>query len=238
MLTNLDENVGNLMVKLKALEIDSTTLVIYINDNGGTAGCRLYNAGMKGTKGTAHNGGARAMSLWRWPGTLNPGPVEALTAHLDLYPTFAELTGAKVPEATTSKWEGFSLVPLLQDPKAAWHDERMLVTHVGRWNPGTPPVKYGNCSLRWKQWLCFPTDKKDSELYDLKADPGETKSIAGEHPDVVEKLAKAYDEWWEATLPCLDNEDAHKTAPKVNPFKELYWKQFKGPGPNNAAPGG
>ena len=235
MITNIDENVGALLAKLKELDIERDTLVIYINDNGGTAGCSVWNAGMKGTKGTASNGGTRAMSLWRWPGTLAPASVDALTAHLDLFPTFAELAGAKVPEAVASKLEGFSLLPLLRDPKAPGHDDRMLVTHVGRWNPGAAPEKLGRCSIRWRQYLYFPSGKGGT-LYDLKADPGETKDIAPEKADVAGRLAKAYDAWWEATLPCLENEEAYKTAPKINPFRDLYWKQFKGPGPNDAPP--
>ncbi len=235
MITNIDENVGALLDKLKAWGIERDTLVIFLNDNGGTAGCSVWNAGMKGTKGTASNGGTRAMSLWRWPGTLAPASVDALAAHLDFFPTFAALAGAKVPEPVAAKREGFSLLPLLKDPKAPWHDDRMLVTHVGRWNPGAAPDKFGRCSVRWQQYLFFPSDK-GAKLYDLKADPGETTDIAGQKPDVVERLAKAYDVWWEETLPCLDNEEAHKTAPKINPFKEMYWKQFKGPGPNDVPP--
>jgi hypothetical protein len=37
-------------------------------------------------------------------------------------------------------------------------------------------------------------------------------------------------------LPCLENEDAWKTAPATNPLKELYWKQYGGAGPNNSPP--
>jgi arylsulfatase len=215
--------------------LDDNTLVIFMNDNGGTAGCGVWNAGMRGTKGTAHNGGTRGMSLWRWPGTLKPAACEKLTAHIDIFPTFAELAGAKVPETVAAKLEGFSLLPLLEKPDAPWHDDRMLVTHVGRWQPGTEPVKYGACSVRWQQYLMV-RDGKRWALHDLKADPGEKTDVSDKHADVVEKLDKAYDTWWEETLPCLDNEAAHKTAPKINTFKELYWKQFKGPGPNNVKP--
>ena len=73
MITNIDDNVGKLLARLKELGIERDTLVVFMNDNGGTAGCRIWNAGMRGTKGTASNGGTRAMSLWRWPGTLEPG---------------------------------------------------------------------------------------------------------------------------------------------------------------------
>jgi arylsulfatase len=235
MVANIDDNVGKLLDKVKALGLDDNTLVIFMNDNGGTAGCGVWNAGMRGTKGTAHNGGTRGMSLWRWPGTLKPAACEKLTAHIDIFPTFAELAGAKVPETVAAKLEGFSLLPLLEKPDAPWHDDRMLVTHVGRWQPGTEPVKYGACSVRWQQYLMV-RDGKRWALHDLKADPGEKTDVSDKHADVVEKLDKAYDTWWEETLPCLDNEAAHKTAPKINTFKELYWKQFKGPGPNNVKP--
>ncbi len=233
MITNIDDNVGRLMDKLKGWGIDRDTLVIFMNDNGGTAGCRIFNAGMKGTKGTAHNGGTRAMCLWRWPGTLKPAAVHALTAHLDFFPTLAELAGAKLPQETAARLEGYSLVPLLRNPKAPWHDERMLFTHVGRWDKGAPPEKFGRCSVRWRNFLYFPKPQ-NAELYDLQADPGETKNIIAQHPDVAAKLAIAYDQWWEETLPGLVNEEAYKTAPLVNPFKERYWNQYQGPGPNHA----
>jgi hypothetical protein len=109
----------------------------------------------------------------------------------------------------------------------------MLFTHVGRWDVGKPPMKYGACSVRWRKYLYFPKAADKGELYDLQADPGETKNVAAQHPDVVDKFAKAYDQWWDETLPCLVNEEAYKTAPEINPFKELYWKQYQGPGPNN-----
>ena len=59
MITNIDENVGKLLARLKELGIERDTLVVFMNDNGGTAGCRVWNAGMRGTKGTASNGGTR-----------------------------------------------------------------------------------------------------------------------------------------------------------------------------------
>jgi len=233
MVTNIDDNVGKLLAKLKELGIEKETLVIYMNDNGGTAGCQIFNAGMKGHKGTASNGGTRAMSLWRWPGTLKPTTCDKLTAHVDIFPTLAELAGTK----TTSKLDGFSLVPLLENPQAKWHDERMLFTHVGRWPVGGEPVKYGACSVRWQNYLLVREKKGDWGLYDLKADPGENADIAGQHADIVAKLDKAYDKWWADILPCLENEQAHKTAPQTPPFCEQYWKQFNGPGPNNVPPG-
>ncbi|HYF01219.1 MAG TPA: arylsulfatase [Planctomycetota bacterium] len=231
MVSNIDENVGRLLETLRALGLEKDTLVVFMNDNGGTAGTRIHNAGMKGQKGTAHRGGSRGISFWRWPGTLAPGAVDALTAHVDLFPTFAALAGAGLPGGL----EGRSLLPLLKDATAAWADDRLFVTHVGRWGPGAAPEKFGKCSVRWREYLLVREGPRWG-LYDLKADIGETRDLAGERPEVVERLVRAYDAWWEQTRPCLDNEEAHKTAPKANPFKALYWAQFKGPGPNDAPP--
>ena len=72
--------------------------------------------------------------------------------------------------------------------------------------------------------------------HDLRADPGETTDVAAQHPEVVARLDKAFEAWWQEILPCLVNEDAYKTAPAVNPFKAHYWKQFNGPGPNPTPP--
>jgi len=236
MLANVDENVGKLLDKLREWGIDNDTLVIYMNDNGGfDLACKIYNAGMKGSKTMPDNGGTRAISLWRWPGALKPGDCDKLTAHIDLFPTFAELAGAKVPPDVAAKLEGFSLVPLLADPSAAWHDDRILFTHVGRWPLGAAPAKYGPCSVRWRQYLSV-RGASGWGLYDLKLDPGQIRDLAASHPDVVEKLDREYDQWWAQTLPLLENEQAYKTAPKVNPFKAAYWKQFSGAGPNNPPP--
>lgn len=72
-------------------------------------------------------------------------------------------------------------------------------------------------------------------LYDLANDPGETTDVAAGRPDIVRKLDAEYDKWWNGMLPFLVNEKAPQ--PAVNPYHELYWKQFNGPGPNNVPPG-
>lgn len=235
MVTNLDENVGKLLAKLSELGIERETLVVFMNDNGGTAGCDLFNAGMRDRKGTAHNGGTRAISLWRWPGTLKPTAVTSLTAHVDLFPTLAELAGASLPDYMVKRLDGFSLLPLLGNPSAAWHDDRLLFTHVGRWKAGSRPEKFGPASVRWRQYLLVREGDRWT-LFDLKSDPGETADIADRERSIVDHLAAAYDQWWDEVRPCLINEDAYKTAPKINPFKALYWQQYAGPGPNNAPP--
>lgn len=132
MLANIDHNVGNLFQSLEELGIADHTIVIYMNDNGGT-GIGMYNAGMRGGKATPWRGGTRAMSLWRWPGQFVPGDVDPLTGHVDVMPTLLELAGASslIPEGI----DGRSMVPLLKNHQAAW-PKRMLFSHMGRWPDG------------------------------------------------------------------------------------------------------
>jgi len=221
MITNIDDNVGRLLAKLKELDIERDTLVIFMTDNGTATGAQVFNAGMRGAKGSPFQGATRVPSFWRWPGTLPAGvDVGKLTAHVDYFPTFVELAGAEMCDGL--KLDGRSLVPLLKDAKADWPD-RTLVTHVGRWPRGkAAEAKHDSMSIRNSRFTLV----NNKELYDLKADYGEKKNVIDEHPQVVAELRKAYDAWWEEVLPLMENESAHGNGPAVNTFHELYWKQF------------
>lgn len=230
MIANIDDNVGRLLDKLKEWGIEKNTLVIFMNDNGGTAGVPIYNAGMRGSKVTPWLGGTRASSLWRWPDTLKPANCDRLAAHIDFFPTLAELAGAKLTDDAKTQVEGRSLVPLLLDPKATW-DDRVLFTHAGRWPKGAKvdDHKFDQCSVRNTRWHMVSAGKKQMQwqLFDVKADPGETTDVADKNPNVVKELTTAYDKWWASLPPLLVNENA--IGPKENPYKELYWKQFGKP---------
>lgn len=227
MIANIDDNVGKLLDKLKDWKLEKDTLVIFMNDNGGTAGVSVFNAGMRGSKVTPWLGGTRASSFWRWPGTLTPGECNRLTGHIDFFPTLAELAGAKLTEEVAKQVEGRSLVPLLKDTKAEWAD-RTLFTHVGRWPKGAKvdDYKYNGCSVRVPRWHMVSAGKKKGtwELFDIVADPGEKDNVADKHQEVVKKLSAEYDTWWASLPSYLVNEKA--VGPKVNPFKVLYWKQL------------
>ncbi len=224
MLENIDTNFGVMLKKLEEWKIADDTLVIYLGtDNGGTAGVKIFNAGLRDGKGTPYQGGIRSPAFFRWPSTIQGGAeCDALTAHIDIFPTLADIVGAKLSDEVKKQIEGRSLLPLLKNPKAAWPD-RTLVTHVGRWPKGkAAESKYLNCSIRNTQFTLV----KNEELYDLKSDPGQTKNLITDQPDAVTALRNAYDQWWSDAQPLLVNEDV--VGPKTNPFKELYWKQFGG----------
>ena len=146
---------------------------------------------------------------------------------MDIFPTLVEMAGAQLSDSVKQQVEGRSLLPLLKEPNARWPD-RLLVTHVGRWPRGSAADwKFKGCCIRNSRFALV----NDNELYDLRADPGQTKNVLGQNPEVVAKLRAAYDRWWRDILPWLENEDA--IGPRINPFKALYWKQFGG-GPDEA----
>jgi arylsulfatase A-like enzyme len=227
MIKNIDDNVGRLLAKLTEWGIEKDTLVVFMSDNGGTAGVKVFNAGMRGAKVTPWLGGTRAASFWRWPGTLTPGDCGALTAHIDFFPTLAEIAGVTLSDTVKGQVEGRSLVSLLRNPKAPWAD-RVLFTHSGRWKKGeAEQSKYMRCSVRNTRWHLVSDNKANEkrwQLFDVKSDPGEMNDVTTQNAEVVAELDRAYDQWWSSVRPMMVNEDA--VAPARNPFAELYERQF------------
>jgi len=61
-------------------------------------------------------------------------------------------------------------------------------------------------------------------LYDMQNDPGQKTNVLEQHPQLVNRMLRAYDRWWDGALPCMVNEDAPEEGP--NTFKAMFWKQF------------
>ncbi|VGO21275.1 arylsulfatase [Pontiella sulfatireligans] len=230
MIENIDYNFGLLMQKLDEWNAWDNTLVIFMTDNGqaGRNGKlngksrKLFTGGFKTGKGSPEEGGTHVPAFWRWKDVLGKGvDINGLTAHIDFYKTFCELAGAKIP-ASIQKIDGRSMLPLLEDPKANWPDRELFI-HVGRWNKGEDPneSKFKKCAVRTQRWR-FVNNK---ELYDIVADPYETTNVIDEHPEVVEKLRKAYDQWWADTVPMMVNED--RPYATEHPQEVRYEKQLK-----------
>jgi arylsulfatase len=228
MIVNLDENIGRLMEQLDAWELTGNTLLIFMTDNGSAKGAEIYNAGMRGGKGSVHEGGARVPLFLRLPGWTQAGlDIETMTRHYDLFPTLAEIGGAALPE--NLELDGRSLVPLLRDPQAPW-PERYLFFHSGRWPKAGAPGKFGqgdpnpdhakhkNFAVRDEKWRLV-----NGSLYDLQNDPGETTDTAAQHPATASRMLAAYDTWWDAVRPRMVNEAASLDVPK--PFAEQYRAQ-------------
>jgi len=227
MIANIDANVGRLLAKLDEWGIAEDTLVVFTTDNGTATGQSVWNAGMRGAKGTPWRGGTRVPSLWRWAKTLPAGvDVDAVTAHLDVLPTLCELAGVEIPGAIAARLEGRSLVPLLFDRAAPWPD-RALFTHVGRWERGkAADSALANCRVRDGRWSLVNVDGRDDswQLFDTVADPGEAVDLSGREPAVRARLIANYLDWWRSVQGDLVNESLD--GPAENPFKTAFVRQF------------
>jgi len=121
----LDKTVGKLVAELDKLGLREKTLILFTTDNGtATVGYRpehdpqlttghIGGRAMNGHKGQLLEGGSRVPLIANWKGTLPPGGVRNdLIDFSDLLPTFAELTGAKLPAGV--KFDGRSFAPQLR----------------------------------------------------------------------------------------------------------------------------
>lgn len=207
MCENIDDNVGRLLAELEKLSLAENTIVLFLTDNGGTAGVKIYNAGMRGGKTSVHEGGCRVPLFVRWPKKLKkPHVVKALASHIDLYPTVLDLCGVTPPKGLPV--DGVSLRPLLEGQSDNW-PERVLFTH----NPISATNQYPGAvrtpryrlvrTIRGRQGGSSATQRdKDAppwQLFNMEKDPGEKTNIAKDHPQVVKELSQLYDAWVEDT---------------------------------------
>lgn len=233
MITNIDDNVGLLMEKLDEWGMADNTLLIFTTDNGSARGSKIFNAGMKGGKGSQNEGGSRVPLFFRLPGTAPAGQdLGQLARHIDLFPTLADIAGADISDIGL---EGRSLAPLLRDTSMEWPD-RTLFFHGGRWPKKGAPGKFGQGdphpdSYRYKKFAVRTERWRlvgKGELHDLQVDPGETMNVIADHPEVAQRLLKAYDGFWNRARPLLINEDAPLDVEK--PFEANFLLQKDGKG--------
>lgn len=202
MITNVDRNVGNLVSKLDQLDLSDNTIVIFMVDNGPNG--RRYVAGMKGSKTMVHEGGVRSPFFIRWPAGLKERvEVEQPQAHIDVMPTLLDACDVKIPAGL--ELDGVSFLSSLKgEPPVSSGADRSLVIQAHR---GDRPVRFHNFMIRKGQWKLLHgsgfgketfAGKPKFELYDLNNDPLELKDLVEQHPDVVERLKKEYDAWFDS----------------------------------------
>lgn len=190
----VDWSVGEVRKAVEAAGIEDNTLIIFSSDNGPWTVFGPRHGGtakpLRGEKGTSWEGGFRVPGIFHWPGTIKPGEVDGIGANLDLYATFANLTGAeKLPEDKPG-WMSTDLTPTLlhgkPSPRTTWF-----------YNPDV--YRSGNFKLHRK--TLFPTDPHTRQrtpavqhdpplLFDLSKDIGERKNIATAHPEIASRLVR------------------------------------------------
>ncbi len=191
MVENIDQNLDRLLQTLEQLNLAENTIVLFLTDNG--ANSNRYDGFMRGQKGSVHEGGVRVPLFIRWPGKIAPGTtVSQLSAHIDLMPTILELTGVRTPESVSRKFDGVSLVPLLDGYEPEWPD-RMIFTHQYRRPTGLSPAPGSVRSQRYR----YVREGGTAQLYDMVSDPTESRNLAEELPSITEEFATAYDRWFD-----------------------------------------
>ena len=145
MIANIDENVGRLREKLQEWNIAKDTILIWMTDNGTSAGIKAdsnpdglpvigFNAGMRGKKASIYDGGHRVPCFVHWPredgnGFTGGRDVDQLRAHYDWLPTLVELCGLSFNESLPL--DGRSIVPLLRGDSKAWQERSMIRQYQG-----------------------------------------------------------------------------------------------------------
>jgi arylsulfatase A-like enzyme len=206
MIANIDENVANLRKKLVELGIDKDTLLIFMTDNGTSAGVRMglddvpgpgqgYNAGMRGRKSSVYDGGHRVPCFFHWPdGGLTGGrDVPKLAAGYDILPTLIDLCGLKQPNV---KFDGRSLTPLLRG-EGNWPARELVLQFQGGAYFARTPQPWLDSVVMTEQWRLMDGER----LYDIEADPTQSVDIADKHPEVVRRLRERYETWWKDVSP-------------------------------------
>lgn len=187
MVSNIDENFGRLLGKLKALDLERDTIVIFMTDNGPQE--PRFNAGMRGRKGTVYEGGIRVPFFIRWPGTLESGKqIDRIAAHIDIVPTLLDACGVGVSASRGKSIDGMSLMPLLRSDRVDWPDRTLYF----QWHRGDVPQLYRSCAARRQRYKLV----NGKELYDMAADPREQTDIAAKNSATVARMRKGYEDWF------------------------------------------
>lgn len=191
--TRLDSDVGELVDTLQELGIDDNTLIVFSGDNGSSFSpeseigslFKQDSNGLRGFKRGLYEGALRQAAFARWPGTVPAGRVtDEPWAFWDLMPTFTELSGATRPEGYET--DGHSLVEFLKGGDAPEREYFYWELHEKR-----TTVR----AARWDDWKAVqPKFGESIEIYDLAEDPGETKNLAAEKPELVAHAKEIFEQ--------------------------------------------
>lgn len=194
MITHMDRDIGRILKLVKELGLEENTLVMFSSDNGPTFGrlggadsAFFQSAGpLRGLKGSLYEGGIRVPLIARWPGKIPAGrTTDHPSAFWDVLPTACEVAGAEPPPEI----DGISFLPTLLGAGKQPQHEYLYWEFPGY--GGQQAIRQG----RWKAIRQDMLKKQNAdplriELYDLQADIGEQRDLAGEHPQLVAELAE------------------------------------------------
>jgi arylsulfatase len=216
MIDRLDQNVGRLLEKLRAMGEAENTMIVFLSDNGacpfdnggytghgdpsfGAPGSYGYQrpewAGAANTpyryfKQYGHEGGSHTPFFAYWPGEIDSGTISEQIGHVtDLLPTFLNVAGTSYPEE-------------VNDQPAPVLDGQSLLPVLQGQKAGPEEDRlvisgFGSDKrmLRAGDWKIVRVKERPWELYNLKEDPAETNNLAEGRPEKVKALEQRFQEW-------------------------------------------
>jgi arylsulfatase A-like enzyme len=196
-----DWSVGQILDRLDALKLADDTLVLFTSDNGPVVddgyqdeavaklGGHRPSGPLRGGKYSAFEAGTRVPFLLRWPRRVKAGVSGALISQVDLLRSVARLAGASL-NASDGPDSLDALDALVGDDDEGRDYVVMqagtLALRVGRWkyiSPSQGPARSANTGIELG-------NAPGPQLYDLVADPGETRNLAAEQPSRVKTMAE------------------------------------------------
>jgi len=214
MLESLDEGVGKIDGLLRELSLETKTLVIFTSDNGGLATREgphtpaTSNAPLRDGKGYLYEGGIRVPLLVKGAGVVRRGVSDStLVSSVDLFPTVASICGAKLQNPL----DGVDLSPVLRGQDAPQRDA--IYWHYPHYsNQGGRPA---GCIREKNFKLIEYFELGRRELFDIEKDPGESRNLAEQEPEQVQRLARKLADWRDSVAAQMPSENA---AYRPNPI--------------------
>lgn len=185
MVSAVDDGVGQVLDKLKELEIEEETIVVFLSDNGGPESKNGSDNGLlREGKGSIYEGGFRVPFAMRWKGHLKETIYEYPVSSLDIFGTIAALSNVAIEK--DKPLDGVNLIPFMRRAEKGAPHKNIFIR---KYDSKLYSVRDGNLKLVVKK----KSDTK--ELYDLEKDISESNNIASDHKKTVRRLSGLLDEW-------------------------------------------
>ncbi len=188
----LDWSAGEIVKTLKEEGIYENTIFIFASDNGPRVGSAKP---LRGKKAETWDGGQRVPGIITWPGKIPAGIVsDQFVCTMDLFPTLAKLSGSKIPD--NLMMDGVDISDFIKNPETTEIPDRPFYFYARNGKPEA--VRLGKWKLHIEKtigWNLIDSGEFPVSLYNLETDIGEQNNLAGEHPEIVEKLKKMIEEF-------------------------------------------
>jgi arylsulfatase A-like enzyme len=209
MMASMDDAIGRVMGKIRALGQEENTLVFFISDNGGpTPSTTSHNGPLRGFKMTTFEGGPRVPYIAQWKGKIPAGKTyDFPVMNLDVLPTALVAAGGK--PAASWQLDGVDLMPYLTGANPARPHQTLYWRYGPQW-----AIRDGDLKL-----VVSKGGSGSPELYNLATDIGESKDLAAAQPAKVKELQAKWDKWSAEQAPA-SAPDSGGGAPKKNKKKK------------------